>query len=164
MKGKGKGQGCFLCGDPSHWNKECPKGSTGRMSAVTGEESQQENQQVEWNEHWNQDGEWYYDDWTWDESDWNLEWIGSVDEWSGGWSGRGMRTTGVTGLRTGPGTPRIGGTLSFSRARMVPPAQLMSLRTPPRKLVEPSDQNAPRLAKTVRGAKPGLMTNRELLS
>ena len=37
MKGKGKGQGCFLCGDPNHWSKECPKGK-GRMSALTEEE------------------------------------------------------------------------------------------------------------------------------
>ena len=25
-------------------------------------------------------------DWSWDEGDWNGEWIGSVDDWSGDWS------------------------------------------------------------------------------
>ena len=35
---KAKGQGCCLCGDPNIWNKECPKGGKGRMSAVTSEE------------------------------------------------------------------------------------------------------------------------------
>ena len=49
-----------------------------------------------------------------------------VDDWSGDWSGLGSMTTGVIGLRTGPGTLRIGGQLSFRKARMVPRAQLMS--------------------------------------
>ncbi|OLP84488.1 hypothetical protein AK812_SmicGene34636 [Symbiodinium microadriaticum] len=56
------------------------------MSAVTGEENQQENQQGEWNQELSPDDEWYYDDLTWDESDRNSEWIGSVDDWSGDWS------------------------------------------------------------------------------
>ena len=56
---------------PKHWSKECPNGGKGRMSTLAGEENQQENQQEEWNQDWNQDDEWYYDDWTWDESDWN---------------------------------------------------------------------------------------------
>ena len=43
----------------------------GRMSAVTGEENQQENQQGEWNQDRKQYDEWYDVDWTWDESDWN---------------------------------------------------------------------------------------------
>ena len=30
----------FLCGDLSHWNKECPKGKA-KMSAVTEDENQQ---------------------------------------------------------------------------------------------------------------------------
>ena len=49
-----------------------------------------------------------------------------VDDWSGDWSGLGSMTTGVIGLRTGPGTLRIGGQLNFRKARMVPRAQLMS--------------------------------------
>ena len=53
-KGKGKGNGCFICGDPNHWSKECPKGK-GRMSALTEEEGQQEGNQ----EEWSQDVEWY---------------------------------------------------------------------------------------------------------
>ena len=47
-------------------------------------------------------------------------------------TGHGSMTTGVIGLRTGPGTLRIGGQRRFSKARMVPRAQLLSLRTPPR--------------------------------
>ena len=58
MKGRGKGQGCFICGDPSHWSKECPKGN-GRMSALIEEEGQQEGNQ----EEWSQDVEWYGDEW-----------------------------------------------------------------------------------------------------
>ena len=71
MKGNGQGLACCLCGDPNHCSKECPKGGKGRMSAVAGEESQQENQQGEWNQDWNQDDEWHYDGWTWNEPDWN---------------------------------------------------------------------------------------------
>ena len=41
------------------------------MSAVTGEENQQENQQGEWNQDRKQYDEWYDVDWTWDESEWN---------------------------------------------------------------------------------------------
>ena len=106
MKGKGKGQGCFLCGDPNHWSKECPKGK-GRMSALTEE---QQGSGAEWYDEWNHwsPDDWSNDDWSWEEQDWNGEWIGSVDDWSGA-------------LR-----------LSH-RARMVPRAQVrMSLRTPPR--------------------------------
>ena len=94
-RGKGKGRECFLCGDPNHWSKECPKGNKGRKSAVAGEENQL-GPLGEWNQEWNQDDEWYYDDWTWDESDWNSEWIGSVDDWSGG-----TLTTGIIGQGTG---------------------------------------------------------------
>ena len=81
----------------------------------------------EWN-HWSPD-DWSNDDWSLEEQDWNGEWIGSVDD------GLGLRTIGVLGLRTGPGTLRNGGIpLRLShRARMVPRAQVrMSLRTPPR--------------------------------
>ena len=39
MKGKEKGQRCFICGDPNTWSKACPKGK-GRISAVTEEEGQ----------------------------------------------------------------------------------------------------------------------------
>ena len=60
MKGKGKGQGCFICGDPNHWSKECPKGK-GRMSALTEEEGQQEGNQEEW----------YGDEW--DDYDWSQD-------------------------------------------------------------------------------------------
>ena len=75
MKGKGQGRGCFFCGDPNHWSKECPQGGKGRMSAVTGEENQQENQQGERNQDWSQDDGWCDDGSTWDESGWNSEWI-----------------------------------------------------------------------------------------
>ena len=50
-------------------------------------------------------------------------------------TGLGLRTIGVLGLRTGPGTLRNGGIplRPSHRARMVPRAQVrMSLRTPPR--------------------------------
>ena len=60
---------------------------------------------------------------------------GLVLSMTGPVTGRGLRTNGVLGLRTGPGTLRNGGVLlRFShRARMVPRAQVrMSLRTPPR--------------------------------
>ena len=81
MKGKGKGRGCFICGDPNHWSKECPKGK-GRMSALT-EEGQQEGNQ----EERSQDAEWYDDEWSsWDDYDWSQDWIGSLDDWSGDWS------------------------------------------------------------------------------
>ena len=46
----------------------------------------------------------------------------------GSLTGHASMTTGVIGLRTGPGTLRTGGQL----ARMVPRAQLLSLRTLPR--------------------------------
>ena len=78
---KGKGNGCFICGDPSHWSKECPKGK-GRMSASTEEEGQQEGAQ----EEWSQDAERYGDEpSSWDDYHWSQEWIGSLD-WSGDWS------------------------------------------------------------------------------
>ena len=69
MKGKGTGQGCFLCGDPSRWSKECPKGK-GKMSAVTEEEQGNGN---EWGDDWNQwsPDDWYNDDWSWDEGERN---------------------------------------------------------------------------------------------
>ena len=35
---------------------------------------------------WNQDGDWYYDESSWDDHDWNQEWIDSLGEWSGDWS------------------------------------------------------------------------------
>ena len=80
-KGKGKGNGCFICGSNNHWSKECPKGK-GRMSALTEEEGQQEGNQ----EEWNQDMEWYGDEWYTDDYDWSYNWIGSLDDWSGDWS------------------------------------------------------------------------------
>ena len=61
MNGKGQGQGCFICGDPNHWSKECPKGK-GRMSALIEEEGQEGMQ-----EEWSQDAEWYGDEWMDDE-------------------------------------------------------------------------------------------------
>ena len=67
MKGKGKGQGCLLCGDPNHWSKECPKGK-GRMSAVTEEE---QGSGAEWYDEWNHwsPDDWSNDDWSWEEQD-----------------------------------------------------------------------------------------------
>ena len=74
----------FLCGDPNHWSKECPKGK-GRMSALTEEE---QGNGAEWYDEWNHwsPDDWSNDDWSWEEQNWNGEWIGSVDDWSGDWS------------------------------------------------------------------------------
>ena len=55
----------FICGDPNHWSKECPKGK-GRMSALIEEEGQEGTK-----EEWSQDAEWYGDEWMDDE--WNHE-------------------------------------------------------------------------------------------
>ena len=74
-----------MCGDPSHWSKECPK-RKGTMSAATEDENQQGNGNDwgdDWNQ-WNRDG-WPYDDGSWDVSDWHSEWIDSLDDWSGDW-------------------------------------------------------------------------------
>ena len=49
MKRKEKRQRYFICDDPNHWSKTCPKGKR-RMSAVTEEEGQQEGNQEEWSQ------------------------------------------------------------------------------------------------------------------
>ena len=137
MKGKGKGQGCFICGDPNHWSKECPKGK-GRMSAVTEEEGQQEGNQ----EDWSQDAEWYGDEWSsWDVYDWSQDWIGSLDDWSGDWSWSEDDWSYWSDDWSWDASASSG---SQSTAN-VP--------------VENQDLNATRPSRTVRGAKPGMMTN-----
>ena len=137
MKGKGKGQGCFICGDPNHWSKECPKGK-GRMSAVTEEEGQQEGNQ----EDWSQDAEWYGDEWSsWDDYDWSQDWIGSLDDWSA--------TTGLGVLRTG-------GVLS-SRMQVhlqVRKALRMSRRIPPRVSHRRMLRLDSQCSKAIQGRKP----------
>ena len=57
------------------------------MSAVTDDENQQGSGH-EWNDDWRQWNldDWSYDDWSRDDSDWNSEWIGSLDDWSDDWS------------------------------------------------------------------------------
>ena len=84
-------------------------------------------------------------------------------------TGRGPMTTGVIGLRTGPRTlrnwwtPEVQlGSSGAASSRVNVPRDSARNEPPPNVsavTVEPSDQNAPRLAKTVRGAKLGLMTN-----
>ena len=87
-------------------------------------------------------------------------------------TGLGLRTIGVLGLRTGPGTLRNGGIPlrpsqpqssngAASSGSNVP--QDAAKNEPPQNVsavtVDTSDQSAPRSSKTVRGTKPGLMTN-----
>ena len=162
-KGKGKGNGCFICGDPNHWSKECPKGK-GRMSALTEEEGQQEGNQ----EEWNQDAEWYGDEWlSWDDYDWSQEWIGSLDDWSGDWSWSeddwywsddwswgsqewwSAEQPSANALTGSQGTANVPQDPAKSE-----PSQNVAAVT-----VEAQDQNAARPSRTVRGSKPGLMTN-----
>ena len=160
MKGKG-GQGCFICGDPNHWSKECPKGK-GRMSALTEEEGQQEGNQ----EEWSQDAEWYGDEW--DEYDWNQDWIGSLDDWSGDWpwseddwsywsddwswgsqdwwSAEQPSASASSGSQSTANVPQ-------DLIKSEPPQNVAAVTA------ETQDQNAARPSRTVRGAKPGMMTN-----
>ncbi|CAE7288670.1 unnamed protein product, partial [Symbiodinium sp. KB8] len=84
-------------------------------------------------------------------------------------TGRGSMTTGVIGLRTGPRTLRDSwtpevqlGSSGAASSRVNVPRDGARNEPPPNVsavTVEPSDQNALRLAKTVRGAKFGLMRN-----
>ena len=161
MKGKGKGQGCFICGDPNHWSKECPKGK-GRMSALTEEEGQQEGNQ----EEWSQDAEWYGDEL--DEYDWSQDWIGSLDDWSGDWfwseddwsywSDDWSWGSQDWWSAEQPSASASSGSQSTANVPQDPtksePSQNVAAVT-----VETRDQNAARPSRTVRGAKPGMMTN-----
>ena len=97
-KGKGKGNGCFICGSNDHWSKECPKGKE-RMSALTEEEGQQEGNQKNGIRTWNgMVNEWYMDDYDWSHDWMVLLMIGQV-------TGRGPKMTG-TGPMTGLGVLR----------------------------------------------------------
>ena len=86
-------------------------------------------------------------------------------------TGLGLRTIGVLGLRTGPGTLRkwwnpteaqpqssngaasSGSNVPQDAAKNEPPQNVSAVT------VDTSDQSAPRSSKTVRGTKDGLMTN-----
>ena len=167
MKGKGKGQGCFLCGDPNHWSKECPK-EKGRMSALTEEE---QGSGAEWYDEWNHwsPDDWSNDDWSWEEQDWNGEWIGSVDDWSGDWSWfedewspwpedwswntQEWWSSAEAQPQSSNGAASSGSNVPQDTAKNEPPQNVSAVT------VDSSDQSAPRVAKTVRGTKPGLMTN-----
>ena len=161
MKGKGKGQGCFICGDPNHWSKECSKGK-GRMSALTEEEGQQEGNQ----EEWSQDAEWYGDEW--DEYDWNQDWIGSLDDWSGDWSWSEddwsyWSDDWSWGSQDWWSAEQPSASVSsgWQSTANVPqdPTKSEPLQNVAAVTVETQDQNAARPSRTVRGAKPGMMTN-----
>eukprot|EP00439_Symbiodinium_sp_Y106_P026027 s4489_g3.t1 len=182
MKGKGKGQGCFLCGDPNHWSKECPKGK-GRMSALMEEE---QGSGAEWYDEWNQwsPDDWLNDDWSLEEQDWNGEWIGSmngisgdwngewigsVDDWSGDWSWveddwsswpedwswntQEWWNPTEAQPQSSNGAASSSSNVPQDTAKNEPPQNVSAVT------VDSSDQSAPRVAKTVRGTKPGLMTN-----
>ena len=150
----------FICGDPNHWSKECPKGK-GRMSALTEEEGQEGTQ-----EEWNQDAEWYGDEWMDDE--WNYDWIGSLDDWSGDWSWSvddwgywsddwswssqdwwSAEQPSASALSGTAGTA----TVPQDSAKSEPSSSVAAVT------VEAQDRNAPRSSRTARNAKPGLMTN-----
>ena len=154
MKGKGKGQGCFICGDPNHWSKECPKGKR-RMSAVTEEEGQQEGNQkmrngMVMNGRHSQDWIGCLDDWSgnwsWSEDDWNY-WS---DDWSWGsqdwWSAEQPNASASSGSQSTANVPQ-------DPAKSEPSQNVAAVT------VETQDQNAARPSRTVRGAKPGMMTN-----
>ena len=158
MKGKGKGQGCFICGDPKHWSKECPKGK-GRISALTEEEGHEGTQ-----EEWSQDAEWYGDKWMDDE--WNSDWIGSLDDWSGDWSWSeddwGYWSDDWSWSSQDwwsaeqPSASALTGTAGTAT---VPQDSAKSEPSPNVAAVTVEDRSAPRSSRTVRKAKPGMMTN-----
>ena len=106
MKGKGKGPGCFICGDPNHWSKECPKQKR-RMSALIEEEGKKKERKM--NRVRMQNGT--ADTVT---SGWMTNGItsGLVLSMTGLVIGPGPKMTGATGPMTGLGVPRIGGVLS----------------------------------------------------
>eukprot|EP00439_Symbiodinium_sp_Y106_P052373 s2721_g7.t1 len=102
------------------------------------EEGQQEGNQ----EDWSQDAEWYGDEWSsWDVYDWSQDWIGSLDDWSGDWSWSEDDWSYWSDDWSWDASASSG---SQSTAN-VP--------------VENQDLNATRPSRTVRGAKPGMMTN-----
>ena len=135
------------------------------MSALTEEEGQQEGNQ----EEWNQDMEWYGDEWSHaDGYDWSQDWIGSLDDWSGDWSWSeddwsywsddwswgpqewwSAEQPSASALSGQQGTANVPKEPVKSE-----PSQNVAAVT-----VETQDQNAARPSRTVRGAKPGLMTN-----
>ena len=152
MKGKGKGQGCFLCGDPSHWSEECPKGK-GKMLVVTEEEQGNGN---EWG-----GVRMTGNDWSWNEGEWNGEWIGSVDDWSADWSWYEDDwsswpedwSSAEVQPQSSNGAASSGSNVPQDAAKNEPPQNVSAVT------VDSSDQSAPRVSKTVRETKPGLMTN-----
>ena len=92
---------CLVCGDTSLWRREC----SGKVSAGTDDDSQQEIHQGEWN--WNREQE--YDDC-----------FGSIND------------CGVIGTKTGLGIHKTGGTWRSQSPiwRLAP--KRMCLRKPPR--------------------------------
>ena len=134
------------------------------MSALTEEEGQQEGNQ----EEWNQDMEWYGDEWYTDDYDWSQDWIGSLDDWSddwswseddwGYWSDDWSWGPQEWWSAEQPSASALSGQQSTANVPKEPvksePSQNVAAVT-----VETQDQNAARPSRTVRGAKPGLMTN-----
>ena len=120
---------------------------------MTEEEGQQEGNQ----EDWSQDAEWYGDEWSsWDDYDWSQDWIGSLDDWSA--------TTGLGVLRTGgvlSSRMQVHASSGSQSTANVPqdPAKSEPSQNVAAVTVETQDQNAARPSRTVRGAKPGMMTN-----
>ena len=137
-----------------------PKGK-GRMSALTEEEGQQEGNQ----EEWSQDVEWYGDEW--DEYDWSQEWIGSLDDWSGDWFWSEDDWSWSDDWSWGPQDwwsveqPSVNAPSGSQSTVNVPQDPTKNERTPnvAAVTVDTQDQNAARSSRTVRGAKPGMMTN-----
>ena len=101
-KGKsiGKGTGCFVCGSPAHWSKECPHAKQGAVyeeGPATIAATQEGNVENDWNWDWNDDDaswwygdwqgalvedDWWYDDWcdddySWWSDDWSYDWFES---------------------------------------------------------------------------------------
>ena len=120
---------------------------------------------MNWNQ-WSPD-DWSQNDGSWDDIEWNSEWIASLDDWSGdrswsdddwrywpedwSWNTQDRWTPEVQ--QSSNGAASSGANVPQDTAKNEPPPNVSAVT------VEPSDQSAPGAAKTVRGAKPGLMTN-----
>lgn len=101
MKGKGKGKndGCFICGSRDHWASNCPRAYTqGALWQIDEGNEWSEDWNTDWNQEqqigengenadWNEYQGALYDDSAWTEDDWYGDWwYDDSYDWSSDWS------------------------------------------------------------------------------